>query len=623
MNQLKYDDILDQAIRLHERLNNASWLMISCDPQTQIVFTQELSSDAELLKELALTVSTIYLQFPTGMPDHIAEELQAIEKWLKESTAYINGIQANCDIAIEIVELTAQVQEVYEGADLQNINPQVVKSLQGRIFDISCNKAMNKGNKDALLTLQETVGSKTLICPHSVALSSNLVLDQNETYEVALAQDQFKALKEKYNEDPFHNFTIALEFFEKVYTYCLNKPQFFISENEIAIKKVLEDLEDELIALLEKQEHVETELIQASHAQRMAKKGFELLLKALQTAQEEAKQADTENKAVNSNKAQILNSIEEKVQFAFLNLSPDCKEKLFDALSDVMLKDNKIKKPIPKTLLGQPFFVWNPSYSERAKAVQAVLSTFIIPEIELKSNLMVVQFNKVKHPGQSSVKHSQNNCSITIETPLNVHEGFNIVEFDEKKSSSNCAAKALCGMKDLFKLIPMLGDKGSMKDLSQFLGALMQLESVGHTVTFSISENKGCLIADRPCFHLYFIHKKESPELLVEILDYGSQAMGGAYPADNSERKRALQRAILELALEGLESAFLTSQEEDVEFEILGLLVDLQMDEKDVPELYLFEMFKMSLVSRENDPLEKVEKIRQFRERLKEFWKVQ
>ena len=81
------------------------------------------------------------------------------------------------------------------------------------------------------------------------------------------------------------------------------------------------------------------------------------------------------------------------------------------------------------------------------------------------------------------------------------------------------------------------------------------LESSGNKVPFKISGNDLSSVADRPCFHLYFIHKNESPDLLVNDMQYGNKAMAGVFPATNEERTRAVQRTIVELVLEGLENA--------------------------------------------------------------------
>lgn len=87
------------------------------------------------------------------------------------------------------------------------------------------------------------------------------------------------------------------------------------------------------------------------------------------------------------------------------------------------------------------------------------------------------------------------------------------------------------------------------------LNSLFQSQS---SYVFAMSGMESILIASRPFFHLYHIHKNEDPSLLKDDKDYGYKAFLGthdSFTATNAQRSQALKRTIAELALAGLEDA--------------------------------------------------------------------
>ncbi len=67
--------------------------------------------------------------------------------------------------------------------------------------------------------------------------------------------------------------------------------------------------------------------------------------------------------------------------------------------------------------------------------------------------------------------------------------------------------------------------------------------------------NEASEVGDRPPFHVYNIIKNEEPSLLRNDLAFGNKVMSGEYEASNAHRRRAIQRAQVEVALEEYRTA--------------------------------------------------------------------
>jgi hypothetical protein len=107
--------------------------------------------------------------------------------------------------------------------------------------------------------------------------------------------------------------------------------------------------------------------------------------------------------------------------------------------------------------------------------------------------------------------------------------------------------------------------------------------------------------------HLDSIHKNEHEKRLTSDLDYGKNAMMSQYPTSNLERRRAIQRTIVELALEGLESMVAGTQKTTIQ-ETLEILEQTPMDPKDLPNnkdnpahILFGELFILHRKAREKD----------------------
>jgi hypothetical protein len=154
-------------------------------------------------------------------------------------------------------------------------------------------------------------------------------------------------------------------------------------------------------------------------------------------------------------------------------------------------------------------------------------------------------------------------------------------------------------------LLPLLD--GSNKDLIAVCNAL---DDMNATTIFKMSDSEEKRpIGKRPGFHLYYIHINEAPHLVnYDDFEYGYYAFKGEYPADNADRKRALQRTIIEIALQYLEDG-IRGNNETMVGDALQILERLKLDPRDRIEqdkdCVLWSLhgafYKQHLAAREND----------------------
>ena len=169
--------------------------------------------------------------------------------------------------------------------------------------------------------------------------------------------------------------------------------------------------------------------------------------------------------------------------------------------------------------------------------------------------------------------------------------------------------KKINPIEELQGLLPLLSGSASPKDLELAIAKLATLKSKDVKLPFKISSGTPQNVVERIYFHLYFIHKKETPRKLKNDPNYGSKAMTGEYPASNNERMRAIQRTIAEIALHNLEEAINTEGLRDDKIALI-ILEGLQMSTDDTPReqnnlVYaLFKlMYDLHREARKHNPL--------------------
>lgn len=326
-------------------------------------------------------------------------------------------------------------------------------------------------------------------------------------------------------------------------------------------------------------------------------------------------------RAINTSQFDVI-ALANNVQGPFSEISKEEKEELLKTLSGVLIEGNHRSSPLPPALLKQEFKVWPGSYPLKLKAVEKLLapSTPAAPapvatpavnkiSTEMQRRMIEVQTKFTSQPNENTRRTNAPASPPNFNAPT----GIEFEELNWAQSNSTM----LNSITTLTGILGCLHANASHTDLQTALENLLILESMGHKIPFKISGNVAALIADRPYFHLYFIHKNESPEKLVNDMNYGNKAMAGFYPASNEERTRAIQRTILELVLEGMEDAINFAQIDQIEG-LVQLLEELfpKLNPKDLPpEWYIHE-----LINRNIPPTMQV--VVQARSILKEAWRL-
>jgi hypothetical protein len=136
---------------------------------------------------------------------------------------------------------------------------------------------------------------------------------------------------------------------------------------------------------------------------------------------------------------------------------------------------------------------------------------------------------------------------------------------------------------NLQNILSLLAVDAQPIDLAKACEMLHILDSEGHKCVFKMSGSDASTIADRPFYHLYFIHKNETPEHLNDDIRYGNKAFVGEFPATNEERLRSIQRSIVELVLEKLEDAINFADETSLA-KLLDILESIKLNAKDRAE---------------------------------------
>jgi hypothetical protein len=122
----------------------------------------------------------------------------------------------------------------------------------------------------------------------------------------------------------------------------------------------------------------------------------------------------------------------------------------------------------------------------------------------------------------------------------------------------------------------------AQKNEEGFFEATAQIAELSlRKALFAMTESEPTSIGDRIFFHMYHIHRVESPEKLDGSWDYGTKAFQES--ASPEERLRAAQRVCIELALTGLEDA-ITAQDSFTLRQYLDLLEGLNLHENDLPK---------------------------------------
>jgi hypothetical protein len=122
----------------------------------------------------------------------------------------------------------------------------------------------------------------------------------------------------------------------------------------------------------------------------------------------------------------------------------------------------------------------------------------------------------------------------------------------------------------------------AQKNEEGFFEATAQIADLSlRKVLFAMTESQPTSIGDRIFFHMYHLHRVESPQKLDGSWDYGTKTFQES--ASPEERLRAAQRVVIELTLTGLEDA-IAAQDSFTLRRYLDLLEGLNLHENDLPK---------------------------------------
>lgn len=244
----------------------------------------------------------------------------------------------------------------------------------------------------------------------------------------------------------------------------------------------------------------------------------------------------------------------------------------------------KDRNPVER-MKSQSLTMWPGNWENKLTALMQVMQTCISTSadspsvIEKKADEMQMRFLEVKN----AVAPLQSASSSAIETSSNANT----------RGSSEASAPAsgdtvpeildpiaLEGIRRFQTILQLFEENAPIEVLQNAMNMWGILASNEWKVAFKMTSHTPINVGDRPSFHLYWIHKNESPQNLKDDPNYGSKAMVGIYPTSNNERRRAINRTIVELALEGLEDAINFSQPGDV-IQAIKILEEIIMEPGD------------------------------------------
>ena len=254
-----------------------------------------------------------------------------------------------------------------------------------------------------------------------------------------------------------------------------------------------------------------------------------------------------------------------------MNLSTEQKKKLLIEVGNTA----HMTKALSPTLLGQQLTIWPGSLANKKQAVENLLlasqpSATPTVTVVKKSDEMKRLIQQVLNTSTASTTQITSHNSVQTSNRSTAVVGNEIT-----------ATKTLMlGLKELKQILPLLGIHNGMGELQEANYKLTVLQSLGSTCLFPWSSDEESNIADRPNYHLYWIHSNEARHLLQSDMNYGGKAFAGVFPADNCERLRAVQRTMVEVALQGLETAIKVN-DRDTMVNCLDILEEIKLDVKD------------------------------------------
>jgi hypothetical protein len=615
--------IQQQVAQLLQIFSNAQIQIGNMNPQEQIrVFqdyaTGSLSDHTAVFTELQRKVHIAYLHQSRDSASMSLEERAAAAKQLSESADILNNLETNNQIAMKIVGELAEKVQVLSAQTLSNVSTSQLNFLQRYVTNLSKTPGINRGNLLAIeamqLSLSNIRASTTQQAPQATAshVQSNTEIraEQDETLAVTSFVDQWKELDSFFKNpspasvNPLADFEKVLSLYKSAKEYH-GRTAFLLPENKNNLEsQVLRQAEGLMVNIINKQKDIENTQAEQIQPRPSSSSTFQ----ELQVAFEKYCEGLTGNYT-------DLGALLSPLNAAFNKLSSDEKNKLLEKVYKLLREADKFPKDkaTPQNLARQPISVWQGSNEYKLEAIKqlAAASVSAAPSgpvviVEKKADEMARHLSEAQ--GASATQVTLSNSCLPQAAAVRTPTGSTQATFREDRIFGDGDTPALIGINDLSALLPLLKPDASYRELEAALEKLVILESKVTKVAFKISSNTPSLVSLRPCYHLYFIHKNEQPELLVEDLHYGTNAMAGIHPATNEQRSRAIQRTIVELALEGLEDAINFGAGDTISA-MMKTLEEMQMNAADllqdqnIAHVLFGSMYTLHCAARETNPL--------------------
>jgi hypothetical protein len=571
-------------------------LISNWGPQMQLETAQQIFDQEKKLEECKEEIQMIYNQGNlTQAPEISNEEYQSLLQQLANSASILQVIKQNFAIAQQLCSLADATEEALQ-EDFPD--PNLLQSLGQQVKEIFSQSVINAGNKKAAGSLRDRIPfcerpmtpmpalkrSPTLVLPppipRQIEEDRQIKEEQDQIFEIHQYKDKFIELCRNLEGTPTVDFEMLINF------YAGMKQSF---ENAQGALPKCKQLMDSLLAEAKKkiedvivlQQRIDEDLAKSKDEAEVDKAALQALQSAL---------GISNSQFIGGNRD--FQTMSDNVEAVFKGLTPNLKERIMDALNEVLKTKPAYAKPIPKTLLGQPFFVWCSSYLYRLEAVQKLIAS--LPPI----------------PSGPTLSSQMSQTLERVSAPCLKHQHFKITTLFYKMNAK------------LLGWLTCLQDDGSSNQLYQMLDELSLMMSEGEQLTFIVGGAMACSVPDRLFFHLSCIHKHEKPDqFVIDDPDYAKQAMGGStYPTTNGERRRAIQRTAIEVTLMLFEIGCIQANEETClnSRECLARIQKIA-DEKDLPQ----ELFSTFIFA--THPIkgkERMEEIAKFQKTLTSLWNM-
>ena len=577
---------------LSNQINSSLNLISNWRPETQLETAQQIFAQEEELEECKKQVQMIYNRGNLAQnPEISKEEYQSLLQQLANSASILQVIKQNYAIAQQLCSLAGETEEALQ-ADFPN--PNLLQSLGQQVTEIFSQSGINAGNKKAAQSLRDKIPfcerpstpaptlkrSPTIVLPQ-VEEDRKIKEEQDQAFEIHQRRDEFLEFCRNLKGTPCSDFEMLINFYAGVKQEFENT-QGVLPKSQQLMESFLDQIKEKIKSVIVLQQRIDEDLAKSKDEAEIDKAALQALQSALGISNSQFTSGNRDFQTMSNN-----------VEAVFKGLSPNLKERLMDILNDVLKLKPAYARPIPKTLLGQPFFVWCSSYLYRLEAVQKLIASLPpSPSGPTLSSQMAQTLERVSTP---CIKRQHPPLSTTLLYKMNAK---------------------------LLGWLTCLQDDGSSNQLYDFSYELSLMMSEGEQLTFIVGGAMACSVPDRLFFHLSCIHKHEKPDqFIIDDPDYAKRAMGGStYPTTNGERRRAIQRTAIEVTLMLFEIGCIQANEETClnSRECLARIKKIT-DEKDLPQ----ELFSTFIFA--THPIkgkERLEEAAKFQKNLTSLWNM-